>query len=605
VTTERIYDAVIVGGGPVGALVAKRLSEQGKDVLLLEAGRASGTTFEGWQSYVDTFYTALPKIPNAPYPENPSAMSPLATDIQNIMPGTPDMAGYQVEKGPLAFGSTYLRSLGGTSLHWLGTCPRMVPNDFKMKAVYGHGRDWPIDYNDLQKYYCQAEWEMGVSGNKGDQGHFGITFPAAYDYPMERIPQSYSDQVLTQRVNGLKVKFGTDDYPVWVSSLAQARNSIPRSGYQPVGAVGAPDKGQRCEGNASCIPICPVQAKYSALKTLAALDPARVTILTQAVATEVKVGENGRVSGLVYRRYDEEGGVAQQVTVQAKLYVLAAHAVENAKLLLASHIDTPKGAANSSGQVGQNLMDHPFFLTWALAPMNLGMFRGPGQTSEIPSFRDGAFRKEFAAFRIDLGNWGWDVATFPPTTNVTQLVDANVVGPKLRATLGDVVPRQLRIGYVIEQLPELRNKVTISSEYKDASGDYRPIIHYDISDYTRLAMVSAMKVSKAVFTAMGIANDQIYTKFTKSSPGYMEYKEKNGTVVPLSFIGSGHHMGTHRMGVTSTDGSVVDKYQRSWDHDNLYVVGCGSMPTSGSANPTLTAAAMSLMAADHMLTQLR
>jgi choline dehydrogenase-like flavoprotein len=49
---------------------------------------------------------------------------------------------------------------------------------------------------------------------------------------------------------------------------------------------------------------------------------------------------------------------------------------------------------------------------------------------------------------------------------------------------------------------------------------------------------------------------------------------------------------------------VTNRNCRSWDHDNLYVVGCGSLPTVGSSNPTLTAVAVALMATDDMLTQL-
>lgn len=596
--SDESYDAVIVGGGVMGAMVAKTLTEAGKRVLILEAGRASGLSFEDYQSYVDTFYLANPKIPNSPFPPNAMAPSPYATDIINMTPGTPDLIGYQVELGPLAFGSTYLRTLGGTSMHWLGTCPRMLPNDFRLNSRYGVGVDWPISYDDLQPYYCKAEWAMGVSANKEDQEYFGVHFPADYNYPMERIPQSYSDQVLASHVDGTTVRFGSEDYPVWVESLPQARNSIPRAGYTPVGAVGAPHVGLRCEGNASCIPICPVQARYNAVKTLAALDKKFVTLQTQSVATELVIAENGRIAGLTYLRYASESGPAcAPVTVKAKIYVLAAHAVENAKLLLASN------AANSSDQVGRNLMDHPFFLTWAMAPMNLGMFRGPGQTSGIPSFRDGAFRRDFSSFRIDLGNWGWDVATYPPNSNVSELVGNNVFGKKLRSTLADVIPRQLRIGYVMEQLPEPGNRVTISREYMGPMGTYRPVLSYNISDYTRQGMLAAMKISDHVFHAMGIQNDQIKTHFDTSSPGYMEYRTKQGKTVPLSFIGSGHHMGTHRMGVDRA-GSVVNRNQRSWDHDNLYVVGCGSMPTSGSSNPTLTAAALSLMAADDMLRQL-
>jgi hypothetical protein len=87
---------------------------------------------------------------------------------------------------------------------------------------------------------------------------------------------------------------------------------------------------------------------------------------------------------------------------------------------------------------------------------------------------------------------------------VQALVAENVVGRSLRRRLGEEVPRQLRVGYVIEQLPESRNRVTISREFLDPLGCYRPVIHYDVSDYTREAMVSANEVSNALFRAMGI-----------------------------------------------------------------------------------------------------
>ena len=189
------YDAVIIGAGPVGVTIAKTLTDQGKRVLLLEAGRASGLSYDGWLSYVDTYRSALVKEPNSPYPPNANAQSTYGQDILNLHKRVPILSGYQVEKGPLAFGSTYLRSLGGTSLHWLGTCPRMVPADFRMKSEYGVGVDWPLTYDELQDYYCKAEWMLGVSANKEEQEHFGIWFPDGYDYPMERIPPSYSDTV--------------------------------------------------------------------------------------------------------------------------------------------------------------------------------------------------------------------------------------------------------------------------------------------------------------------------------------------------------------------------------------------------------------------------
>jgi choline dehydrogenase-like flavoprotein len=69
------------------------------------------------------------------------------------------------------------------------------------------------------------------------------------------------------------------------------------------------------------------------------------------------------------------------------------------------------------------------------------------------------------------------------------------------------------------------------------------------------------------------------------------------------YIGAGHIMGTHRMGDRAED-SVVNDFQQSWDHPNLYVVGCGSMPTVGTSNPTLTATALSIRSAEHLFENL-
>ena len=100
----------------------------------------------------------------------------------------------------------------------------------------------------------------------------------------------------------------------WRARLRGA-NSTPNpdydggKGYSPVGAVGDPETGQRCEGNSSCVPICPVQAKYNALKTLATIptDRVEVKIQSRSVASQVLIDpDSGRVSGVVYKQYHDE-----------------------------------------------------------------------------------------------------------------------------------------------------------------------------------------------------------------------------------------------------------------------------------------------------------
>ena len=113
-------DVIIVGSGISGALLAAWLSNAGAKVAILEAGqkvdRAEAT---------QRFWDAAIKVPECPYPSTPQAEHPI-TD-------KPDY--WYRQSGPEKFKSTYLKVLGGTTWHWLGTCLRLVPNDFRLSAA--------------------------------------------------------------------------------------------------------------------------------------------------------------------------------------------------------------------------------------------------------------------------------------------------------------------------------------------------------------------------------------------------------------------------------------------------------------------------------------
>jgi choline dehydrogenase-like flavoprotein len=590
---EPEYDVVIVGAGICGAILAKELGRAGKKVLVLEAGRATSMTPEGYRSYLENYYTASAKVPNSPYPDNPKAPAPSALTLNPIRNGIPDTSGYLVQTGPLPFGSDYLRTRGGTTLHWLGTCLRMLHNDFRLKSLYGRGVDWPITYEQLRPYYEKAEWEIGVSADREDQQYHGLTFNDGYSFPMQKIPQSYLDRRIKEGVIGLTVPVGGREHELQVVSTPQGRNSTPNRGYTPVGMVGEEHTGERCEGNASCVPICPVQAKYSALKTLDQAPKNKVHILTQAVASKIELDAANRlVTGITYKRYDNESlGGFTTLTAKGAVYVIAAHAIETAKLLLASK------AALSSHQVGRNLMDHPTLLTWGLMPEPIGSFRGPGSTSNIPTFRDGEFRKEHAAFIVPIDNWGWSWAQFSPFSDLSDMVDQQShFGRNLRQELGRTVPRQFSLQFEFEQLPDPENRVTVDPQYTDALDNHRPIIQYDLSDYTRSALAVAKAISDRIFIRLHAAD---HTKYWSSDPGYLSYGATGYTL-----RGAGHLVGTHRMG-TDRSNSVVNGNQQTWDHPNLYLVGCGNMPTLGTSNPTLTIAALAFWAAKSILQDLQ
>jgi choline dehydrogenase-like flavoprotein len=197
------YDVVIVGAGICGSILAQQAAEAGLTVLVLEAGTDLARTFEGYESQLQTFYDALYKTPEAPWAYNPNAPEP-------EIPGIPTPgATYFVEQG-IPYGSTYARALGGTTLHWMGTCLRMLPEDFEFRTRFHRGRDWPISYDQLAPDYERAEWEIGVSADVADQEHLGVTFRDGYEYPMRRIPASYSDKRLGAKVDGMTVRLGAD-----------------------------------------------------------------------------------------------------------------------------------------------------------------------------------------------------------------------------------------------------------------------------------------------------------------------------------------------------------------------------------------------------------
>ncbi|MCB0666227.1 MAG: GMC family oxidoreductase [Saprospiraceae bacterium] len=619
------FDVVIVGGGISGALIASKLARANKKVLILEAGVNNGLTEATYDEYLQRFYTQAAKVPNSPYANNPYAPQPNVLDISRPTATNPDTSGYFVQYGPLPFTSSNTRSLGGTTLHWLGVCLRMLPNDFKMLSTYGYGVDWPIDYWDLKPFYEEAELEIGVSADVEDlhypgtdENFFGnFQYPRGYPqkgtknkgkyiFPMHRIPPTYLDQYLAKGLKGMKFRDGEEQIPIDVVSIPQGRNSNPnynyhdpRTGfrYRPQGAAGQDHKGERCEGNSSCIPICPVQAKYSALKTLhnvLNIKHSPVTLQAQSVVSKLNIDpDTGKITGVVYKEYVKPGdseGVKEKVA-QGKLYILAGSAIENAKMMLAS------GAGRSSNQLGANLMDHPYLLTWGLAPDPVGPFRGPFTSSGIPSFRDGKFRNRHSAFRTDIGNWGWNFPTGAPWTDVENMVDQqNLFGKRLRKALYNRIQSQFRFGFLIEQLPQSTNRITIDPSYVDSLGNYRPVIYYNLSEYERAGMACAKAFSDQVMQRLGAAD---YTTYSPADPGYLEYQGMGFT-----YHGSGHIVGTHRMGTNKFD-SVVNKHQQSWDHKNLYVVGCGSMSTIGTSNPTLTMAALALQAAGQILKQLR
>jgi len=276
------YDVIVIGSGVAGALTAWKLSQLGPyRILILEAGDNGISHGQRLQFHHMMDTQGNRGDPYAPYKDLESRKyAPTAENSQRELADQKNDPNnyydYTVEsKDP--FKASYNRIVGGSTWTWRGNTPRFLPSDFRLKGTFGVGREWPLDYNELEPWYCQAEWELGVSGNHDElDGLFGAY--RSQPFPMSGIPRSYSDEQVKKKIHGQIIRGTT----VHVVTTPQARNSAVF------------DNRPACEGHSNCIPLCPIQAKYDATVHLRrALQSPHVKLRKRAVVTRLESAMTG------------------------------------------------------------------------------------------------------------------------------------------------------------------------------------------------------------------------------------------------------------------------------------------------------------------------
>lgn len=521
-------DFVVVGSGIIGSIVARRLAEAGASVLILEAGPRVT------RAELVARFRNSPRRSDwmSPYPPVPWAPHPIYQPEQN---------NYLVQAGPYPYAAEYVRQVGGTSWHWAAHAWRNVPNDFRIKALYGVGVDWPFGYDELEPFYQEAEEIMGVSGapNTGS--------PRSKPFPMEPVAEPYAMRRIRERLAGT--------YEVVTNTTA--RNSRSYDG-RPA-----------CCGNNSCQPICPIDAQYHGGLAAQSAEAAGATLLANANVYKLEHDEKGQISAALY--YDPDKG-SHRVT--GKVFIVAANGIESPRLLLLSASDKfPKGLANANDMVGRHLMDHPSTSLTFDADEDLWLGRGPQSPSSIGLMRDGTFRAEHAPYRLDFTN----ISRIDGTTRA--LIVAGIYGDEFARRLRQSAARELNVKNVLEVLPDPDHRVTLSDE-KDAMGIPKPQLHYSIPDYTRKGHERSQQDFARIAELMGGTNLR---------------PSKGG-----DFANNQHICGTLSMG-SDPRVSVCDQWARAHDHANLYFAGTGVLPTSATCNSTENGLAVALRTARHIL----
>lgn len=345
-------NAVIVGSGAGGGVVAKVLAEAGLSVVMLERGK--------WYTFDDVTDDELisqrPVIANA---YGPDERFPRVFE-------TPD-GSTQVRFSCGAF--NIAACVGGGTLSYGAMGWRFMPQDFRMRSTYGRLAgstldDWPISYDDLEPCYERAEWEIGVSG---DDSQNPFAPPRRKPQPMPPFPYNKEAQLLIPAAKRL----GWHPFPI-----PMLRNSVPYGGRPACIHM------RWCAGYA-----CPINAKCGTQNTVipVALATGNCELRTHAVVSEVMVDGRGKARGVKY--FDANDRLQEQT---ADLVVVAGSATETPRLLLNSKSKLfPNGAGNNNDWVGRNFQGHG--RGWAYGIMREDVYEeaGPGACVAFCDFNHG------------------------------------------------------------------------------------------------------------------------------------------------------------------------------------------------------------------------
>ncbi len=345
-----------------------------------------------------------------------------------------------------------------------------------------------------------------------------------------------------------------------------------------------------------------------------------VEVLLWANAVNVRT-DGPRVTGIDVRTL-----TGNRLVVTARAVVLAAGGIENARLLLASTDDDPRGVANSHGLVGRHFTEH--LQVWAgfgvfdVDPDDLAGFTGRDVT--IPSGRHrGASVGIKAGLALssahvrDHRTRGMEIQMVPgslPTGVPLQTagVDAATVAALLTRT-GDRPPRATAYLQVLaEQGLDPDSRVELAST-RDALGVPRTRLRWRHGPDDRAAILHGLRVMAEELGAAGLGRLQIVPGGVHAdavghlAPGELVslYRVDLDDVDLEDFpLGVGfHHMCTTRMSDDPRQG-VVDADCRAHDLDNLWLAGSSVFATGGVATPTFTIVALAARLADHLISVL-
>ena len=506
------YDIIIIGTGSGGSTIAYKLAPSGKRILILERGGFIPKERENWDAH--EVVTAGRYRPHEEWLDN---------DDQPFKP----FIHYNV---------------GGNSKMYGAALFRFRESDFEQVQHYGGtSPEWPIKYDAYEPYYTLAEKLYSAHGKRG----IDPTEPwATSEYPLP--PLSY--EPLIKELNENLEQIGLQPFPLPMGI------KLPQDFTQTEAPVllenfdGFPDPtDSKADGH--------TVALRPALKNK------NVTLITHAYVEKLDTDTTGKKVNKVHAYIKGD-----KITFAAELVIVACGAVNSAALMLRSANEKhPNGLANSSGQVGRNLMLHHngCLVAFLKDKINDCVFQ---KSLGIADFYNGADDSEFPLGEIQLmGRNDEDT--------IMWLAEKIYPGK----SYDELKQMTLDFWLTAEDLPSPENRVELTKE-----GQIK--VYYTRTNY--MAYERLKEKLKEVLAKVGKLDER--------------FADIQWAGYDLDISGMSHQNGTLRFG-TDPARSVLDLHCKAHDLQNLYVVDASFFVSCGAFNPSLTIAANALRVGDHIL----
>lgn len=552
-----IYDLCIVGSGAGAGPVAYELSKAGYKVLVLEKGP--------WFKTKDFTKDEITAVRRDVY-------TPRLIDEPQVLE-TKDNAGNWIAKSNADTGINFWNGnlVGGSSNFMSGYFHRMKPKDFKLLSAYGEIKganivDWPISYDDLEPYYTKVEQVVGVSGRVID--HKFQEPRSTPDFPQSPL----AENMVSQWIDKAAKKLGYQMVPIPRAILSKAKNNRNACVYSNYcGSYG-----------------CASDAKGSSRAALLnmALETGNCKILPNSKVYHLETNNKGQIVKAHYYDIDKN-----KKAVQARVFVIAAQAIETSRLLLMSKNEIfPNGLANNNGQVGKNLV-------FSAGGTGSGQFFFDELTKqEIEQLKvRGLFvnRSLHHWYEINDKKLGGKVKggtvdfLFEHANATTKAIHQKwddsgnlLFGPSLKKKLKAYFTEQKKLKFEVfaDWLPTDDCYVRLDPEVKDKWGD--PVARIRLGYHPHDLKIGNYLAQKAekLLNEMGAKN--INSNISGGAP-------------PNLVVG-GCRFGD------DPKTSVLDKNCKSHEVDNLYITDGSFMPTGGSVTYTWTIYANSFRVAEKL-----